>query len=163
MTGVGLCGRMRTMRRQRQAKIVATLGLGSFSPDVTATLFQACADMLAGADMSRLTFHGHHEEHRARYDIIPAIDQETDQPIDILVQSRRVTIGPLVRSHGAISAQLTGPPSGSSRSCSPLLSSELPATTSSRPGVISPTSPVPPDRPVCDGQCRLRSVHGPPS
>ena len=80
------------MRRQRQAKIVATLGPASSSAEVIAALFQA------GADVFRLNFsHGSHEEHRARYDIIRAIEQEVGRPIGILadLQGPKLRVGRL--------------------------------------------------------------------
>ena|SRR3954469_24895784 len=60
------------MRRHRHAKIVATLGPASSSPEVIRALFDA------GADVFRLNFsHGSREEHRRRYDV----ERETGQPI----------------------------------------------------------------------------------
>ena len=53
------------MRRHRNAKIVATLGPASSSPELIRGLFEA------GADVFRLNFsHGTHEDHQKRYDII---------------------------------------------------------------------------------------------
>src|SRR6478672_9113152 len=57
------------MRRHRNAKIVATLGLASSTPEIIRSLFEA------GADVFRLNFsHGTHEDHKKRYDIIRAND-----------------------------------------------------------------------------------------
>ena len=54
------------MRRQRSAKIVATLGPASSTEEMIDALFRA------GVDVFRLNFsHGKHEEHRARLDIDP--------------------------------------------------------------------------------------------
>ena len=60
----------------RHAKIVATLGPASSSPEMIRALFEA------GADVFRFNFsHGSHEEHQQRYDIVRAIEQETGRPI----------------------------------------------------------------------------------
>ena len=49
------------MRRERRARIVATLGPASSSPEMIRKLFDA------GVDVFRLNFsHGSHEDHRER-------------------------------------------------------------------------------------------------
>jgi pyruvate kinase len=78
------------MRRHRQAKIVATLGPASGSPDMIRTLFEA------GADVFRLNFsHGSHDEHAARIAAIRALEQETGRPIGILsdLQGPKLRVG----------------------------------------------------------------------
>src|SRR6516225_5637657 len=61
------------MRRQRHAKIVATLGPASSDPRVIRALFNA------GADVFQFNFsHGSHNEHQARYEIVREIEWETD-------------------------------------------------------------------------------------
>lgn len=78
------------MRRTRSTKIVATLGPASGSVEVIGALFDA------GVDVFRLNFsHGTHEEHRVRYDIIRAIEQERKRPIGILVdlQGPKLRVG----------------------------------------------------------------------
>ncbi|HEX2134979.1 MAG TPA: pyruvate kinase [Microvirga sp.] len=78
--------------RQNKAKIVATLGPASSTREVIAALVKA------GADVFRLNFsHGSHAEHKARYDTIRAIEQETGRPIGILadLQGPKLRIGPL--------------------------------------------------------------------
>ena len=80
------------MRRHRNAKIVATLGPASSSPEMIRALFAA------GADVFRFNFsHGSHAEHQARYDIVRAIEQETGRPIAVLadLQGPKLRIGPL--------------------------------------------------------------------
>src|ERR687886_1083009 len=80
------------MRRSRHAKIVATLGPASSSPEMIRALFEA------GADVFRFNFsHGSHEEHQARYDIVRAIEQETGRPIAVLadLQGPKLRIGQL--------------------------------------------------------------------
>ncbi|QBE66065.1 pyruvate kinase [Pseudoduganella lutea] len=68
------------MHRQRNAKIVATLGPASSDPDTIRALFDA------GADVFRLNFsHGSHADHRQRFDTIRAIEAETGRPIGVLL------------------------------------------------------------------------------
>ncbi|CAG2132994.1 Pyruvate kinase [Cupriavidus yeoncheonensis] len=78
------------MRRQRKAKIVATLGPASTDIAVIRQLFEA------GADVFRLNFsHGTHEDHRARYDAVRQIEAETGRPIAVLadLQGPKLRIG----------------------------------------------------------------------
>ena len=78
------------MRRFRNAKIVATLGPASATPEVIRRLFEA------GADVFRLNFsHGTHEEHHQRIAIIRALEQETGRPIGILtdLQGPKLRVG----------------------------------------------------------------------
>jgi pyruvate kinase len=67
------------MRRYRNAKIVATLGPASSSPELIRDLFEA------GADVFRLNFsHGTHDDHRKRYESIRKIEKEVGRPIGVL-------------------------------------------------------------------------------
>jgi pyruvate kinase len=78
------------MRRHRRAKIVATLGPASSTRECIHALFNA------GADMFRFNFsHGSHEEHRARFDIVRAIEAETGRPIAIMadLQGPKLRVG----------------------------------------------------------------------
>ena len=78
------------MRRHRNAKIVATLGPASSSPEIIRSLFEA------GADVFRLNFsHGTHEDHKQRYDTIRALERETGRPIGVLVdlQGPKLRVG----------------------------------------------------------------------
>ena len=78
------------MRRHRNAKIVATLGPASSSPEIIRRLFEA------GADVFRLNFsHGTHEDHKQRHDTIRAIEREAGRPIGILVdlQGPKLRVG----------------------------------------------------------------------
>ncbi|MDM0053974.1 pyruvate kinase [Variovorax sp. J22R115] len=78
------------MHRQRHAKIVATLGPASSDAETIRTLFDT------GADVFRFNFsHGSHEQHRARYDIVRRIEQETGRPIAILLdlQGPKLRVG----------------------------------------------------------------------
>lgn len=78
------------MRRNRNAKIVATLGPASASREIIEALFRA------GADVFRLNFsHGTHEDHRARYDTIREIGRDLGRPIGILMdlQGPKLRIG----------------------------------------------------------------------
>ena len=79
-----------TMRRQRHAKIVATLGPASASTEMIRSLF------LAGVDVFRLNFsHGTHEQHRERLAQIRAVEQEVGRPIGVLadMQGPKLRVG----------------------------------------------------------------------
>lgn len=66
--------------RDRNAKILATLGPASSDPDVIRQLFAA------GVDVFRFNFsHGSHADHRARYDAVRAIEKEIGRPVGILL------------------------------------------------------------------------------
>ncbi len=76
------------MRRQRSAKIVATLGPASSTPEMIAALFRA------GVDVFRLNFsHGERSDHLARIETIRALEKETGRPIGILADMQ----GPKLR------------------------------------------------------------------
>jgi pyruvate kinase len=78
------------MRRTRNAKIVATLGPASTDPAMIRRLF------MAGVDVFRLNFsHGKPEDHRARFDTLRALEQETGRPIAILadLQGPKLRVG----------------------------------------------------------------------
>jgi pyruvate kinase len=78
------------MRRERKAKIVATLGPASTDYATIKALFEA------GADVFRLNFsHGSHADHKARHDIVRAIEKELGRPIAILadLQGPKLRIG----------------------------------------------------------------------
>lgn len=77
-------------RRPSQTKIVATLGPVSSSPEKIKALFDA------GVDMFRLNFsHGTHDDHRARYHLIRALEKEFEHPIAILadLQGPKLRVG----------------------------------------------------------------------
>ena len=79
-----------TMRRQRHAKIVATLGPASASVEMIRALF------LAGVDVFRLNFsHGTHEQHRERLAQIRQVEQEVGRPIGVLadMQGPKLRVG----------------------------------------------------------------------
>jgi pyruvate kinase len=80
------------MRRHRHAKIVATIGPASSSPDKLRQLF------MAGADVFRLNFsHGSHDDHKAVYQALRALEREIGRPISILqdLQGPKIRIGTL--------------------------------------------------------------------
>src|SRR5580692_3207957 len=77
-------------RRLRSAKIVATLGPSSSTPQRIRDLFEA------GVDVFRLNFsHGTHEDHQARFAAIRAIESTTGRPIGILadLQGPKLRLG----------------------------------------------------------------------
>ncbi len=85
------------MRRQRYAKIVATLGPASSTLATIRALFEA------GADVFRLNFsHGSHAQHRERVELIRRVEQETGRPIAILLdlQGPKLRIGTF--AHGPV-------------------------------------------------------------
>ncbi|MFM9938408.1 MAG: pyruvate kinase [Hyphomicrobiaceae bacterium] len=80
------------MRRQRKAKIIATLGPASSDAVMIRRLFEA------GADVFRLNFsHGTQADHKRRLDIIRALEAEVKRPIGILqdLQGPKIRIGTL--------------------------------------------------------------------
>jgi pyruvate kinase len=80
------------MRRQRKAKIVATLGPASSSKEMIRELFRA------GADVFRLNFsHGTHDDHQATYGTIREIEAELERPIGVMadMQGPKLRIGTL--------------------------------------------------------------------
>ena len=78
------------MRRERHAKIVATVGPASAAPDMLKKLF------LAGVDTFRLNFsHGTHEDHARVHAAIRALETEVGRPIGILqdLQGPKIRVG----------------------------------------------------------------------
>ena len=78
------------MLRNRNTKIIATLGPNSSSPVKIHSLFQA------GADVFRLNFsHGTHEDHRRRVYHIRQYEKRLGRPIAILgdLQGPKIRIG----------------------------------------------------------------------
>jgi len=79
-------------RRNRRAKIVATVGPASASPTMLRRLF------LAGVDVFRLNFsHGVHEDHAAVHKAIRDLEADVGRPIGILqdLQGPKIRIGTL--------------------------------------------------------------------
>jgi len=77
-------------RRQRQARIVATLGPSSSTKESIRALF------LAGVDVFRLNFsHGTHEQHRERLAQIREVERELGRPIGVLadMQGPKLRVG----------------------------------------------------------------------
>ena len=90
------------MRRERHAKIIATLGPSSSSYEDIEALFKA------GADVFRLNFsHGSHDDHRQRYRAIRKLERELRRPVGVLMdlQGPKFRIaefaeGPIQLRHG---------------------------------------------------------------
>src|SRR5947208_1395085 len=83
-------GRNKPLRRMRSAKIVATIGPASSGSERLRALFDA------GVDVFRLNFsHGTHDEHRARFEEIRAVEAEVGRPIGILadLQGPKLRLG----------------------------------------------------------------------
>jgi pyruvate kinase len=78
--------------RRRRAKIVATIGPASASPEMLKGLF------LAGVDTFRLNFsHGTHDDHANVHAAIRALEQDMQRPIGILMdlQGPKIRVGTL--------------------------------------------------------------------
>ncbi len=78
------------LHRGRSAKIIATLGPASRSPDMIAALYEA------GADVFRLNFsHGSHDDHAQSVATIRALEKTVGQPITILMdlQGPKLRVG----------------------------------------------------------------------
>jgi pyruvate kinase len=89
------------MRRQRQAKIVATLGPSSSSKEAILALFEA------GVDVFRFNFsHGSHQDHQARCNIVREIERKVGRPIAIMadLQGPKLRIGTFAVGKIALSA-----------------------------------------------------------
>ncbi len=93
-----------SMRRYRQAKIVATLGPASDTPEMIRTLFDA------GADVFRLNFsHGSHDDHAARISTIRKLEIETGRPVGILtdLQGPKLRVGEFADGSAELKAGTT--------------------------------------------------------
>jgi pyruvate kinase len=78
------------MRRQRSAKIVATIGPASNTAEKLEALFRA------GVDVFRLNFsHGKQEDHRAVCDLIRALEKSAGRPIGVMadLQGPKLRVG----------------------------------------------------------------------
>ena len=78
------------MRRQRKAKIIATLGPASSKPEILEKIVQT------GVDVFRLNFsHGEHSEHLARFEAIRVVEEKLGRPIGILMdlQGPKIRVG----------------------------------------------------------------------
>jgi pyruvate kinase len=78
------------MRRHRNAKIIATVGPASATPERLKALY------LAGADVFRLNFsHGTVEDHAARVATLRALEKESGRPIALLadLQGPKLRVG----------------------------------------------------------------------
>ncbi len=78
------------MRRNRDAKIVATLGPASSTEAQISALFEA------GVDVFRMNFsHGEHEGHRERYNIVRGLEQKYGRAVAILLdlQGPKLRVG----------------------------------------------------------------------
>jgi pyruvate kinase len=89
------------MRRRRSAKIVATLGPASSTPERIRALFEA------GVDVFRLNFsHGTHEEHRTRFAAIRAVERTSGRPIGVMadLQGPKLRLGTFSESRIGLAA-----------------------------------------------------------
>ena len=78
------------MRRNRKAKILATLGPATGSADKIRALVEA------GADVFRFNLsHGTHDDHRRRYELVRQVEREIAHPLGVLVdlQGPKLRVG----------------------------------------------------------------------
>ena len=110
------------MRRQRNAKIVATLGPASSTPAMIHALFHC------GVDVFRLNFsHGTPADHSKRMQAIRAVEAKAGRPIGVLMdlQGPKLRIGtfakgPVLLEEGAtLRLDLDPKPGTSKRVCLP--------------------------------------------
>ncbi|WP_041794703.1 pyruvate kinase [Pararhodospirillum photometricum] len=81
------------MRRNRCAKILATLGPATSTEGTLEALIRA------GADIVRLNFsHGSFEDHRRRYDLVRSVERKLNRPIGVLMdlQGPKLRVGSFV-------------------------------------------------------------------
>ena len=84
------------IHRTRRAKIVATLGPASSSPEVIRQLFEA------GVDVFRMNFsHGDFDSHAARFRMVRDVERECQRPIGILadLQGPKLRVGKFAEGH----------------------------------------------------------------
>src|ERR1700730_6303182 len=89
------------MHRNRSAKIVATVGPASNTPDMLKALF------LAGVDTFRLNFsHGTQADHAKVHAAIRALEAEVGRPIEVLqdLQGPKIRIGTIHDGQIAVQA-----------------------------------------------------------
>ena len=78
------------MRRNRKAKVVATLGPASSTSDIIEKL------LYAGVDVFRLNFsHGNHDSHGERIQIIRKHEEAVSRPVGIMadIQGPKLRLG----------------------------------------------------------------------
>ncbi|MCY4050249.1 MAG: pyruvate kinase [Gammaproteobacteria bacterium] len=82
------------MRRNRKAKVVATLGPASSTSDIIEKL------LYAGVDVFRLNFsHGNHDSHHERIQIIRKLEESISRPIGIMadIQGPKLRLGHFIQ------------------------------------------------------------------
>ncbi|PKU25272.1 pyruvate kinase [Telmatospirillum siberiense] len=141
-----------SLRRLRKAKIIATLGPASSTPEAIEGLFTA------GADVFRFNFsHGTHADHQARYDIVRAVEKKVGRPIGVLadLQGPKLRVGKFesnkihLETGASFRLDLDDSPGNAKRA--PLLHPEVFAALTNDTDLL-----------LDDGKLRLRVVkHGP--
>ncbi len=140
-----------SVRRLRKAKIIATLGPASSTPESIEGLFAA------GADVFRFNFsHGTHADHQARYEIVRAIEKKVGRPIGVLadLQGPKLRVGKFeggkIRLESGAGFRLDLDPTPGSAKRAPLLHPEVFAALTTDTDLL-----------LDDGKLRLRVVkHG---
>lgn len=110
------------MRRERNTKIVATLGPASSTPEKILQLIET------GADIFRLNFsHGTHEDHKKRFDAIRSAEKKSGRIVAVMadLQGPKLRIGtfkdgPIMLEQGAkFRLDLDKAPGDNNRVCMP--------------------------------------------
>jgi len=137
------------MRRNRNAKVIATLGPATSTAQAIESLF------VAGADVFRLNFsHGSHADHQARIDIIRALEEKMRRPIAILadLQGPKLRVGDFVNGRVRIESgtafRLDMDPTLGTAERAPLLHPEVFAALQAGSELL-----------IDDGRIRLRVEH----
>ncbi len=134
------------MRRHRRAKIVATIGPASASPEMLKALF------LAGVDTFRLNFsHGVYEDHAKVHTAIRALEMEVKRPIGVLMDLQ----GPKIRVGTVKDGKITVAPGERIRFVLPGTDSDERAIPLPHPQIFAAVLPGH-DLLIDDGRVRVR-------
>lgn len=122
MAGAAALVYKNVMKRNRRAKIIATLGPAAADAKMIEALF------VAGADVFRLNFsHGEHADHEKRFEAIRAVERKHDRPVAVMadLQGPKLRIGDMAGGGAELAAgrpfrlDLRGDGGDADRACLP--------------------------------------------